>query len=97
MTVILREIPGLAERELIDAVHDIVGPDVTIDTGYGGIVVSEAVALRFLAAYLDATSAVDATVTDQAEGAVQAEPEKPQPPAQRPRAGGPTRKRKEDK
>jgi hypothetical protein len=58
MTVVLRDVPGLTPRELIEAAQDVSDPDESIVTGYGGIVVSERLALRFLRAYLTATGAV---------------------------------------
>ncbi len=97
MTVVLRQIPGLSLRELVEAVRDIAGPDVPIETGYGGIVVDESLALRFLGAYLAATGEVEQRTpeAEQVAVAAQTDQEQPPPPAPKPtRAGGTTRKKK---
>jgi hypothetical protein len=58
MTVILKGLPGLSTRELIEAVQETLGPDVEIRTGHGGIVLPELAAYTILGAYLSATGAV---------------------------------------
>lgn len=51
--IIIKEVPGLDPRELLEAITDIVDPyDPPVVTGHGGFVVSEDVAERFLSAYL---------------------------------------------
>lgn len=51
--IIVKDVPGLTTRETLEALTDIVDPDdPPIATGYGGFVVDEDVAERFLSAYL---------------------------------------------
>jgi hypothetical protein len=51
--IIIKDVPGLSHREVIDALLDLTDPnDPTIVTGHGGFVVDENVAERFLSAYL---------------------------------------------
>lgn len=53
MTIIIREVPGLTLREVLEAITDITDPDdQPISTGHGGVVVDEETAERFLSAYL---------------------------------------------
>jgi len=54
MTVILKDIPGVTVRELLDTLHDI-RSDRPVQTGHGGFVVDEETALEFLQAYLVVT------------------------------------------
>lgn len=52
MTIIIKDVPGLTTRELLDALMDITG---SVITGHGGFVVDENVAEQFLSAYLIAS------------------------------------------
>lgn len=53
MTIIIKDVPGLTTREILEALADITDPtDQQITTGHGGFVVDEDVAERFLSAYL---------------------------------------------
>jgi hypothetical protein len=51
--IIIKNVPGLTNRELLDALLDL---DPEVQTGHGGFVVSETVAAAFLTAYLHAAS-----------------------------------------
>lgn len=53
MTVIIKDVPGVGTRDVLDALHDI-SPNRPIQTGHGGFVVDEETALEFLSAYLRA-------------------------------------------
>lgn len=95
MTVVLREIPGLDLRELVQAIRDIAGTDVPIETGYGGVVVDESLAWRFLRDYLVATGEVDRPAeAETAAVATQADPEQPSPPTPKSARGSSTRRKK---
>jgi hypothetical protein len=89
--IILKDLPGLTPKETLDALHDIVGPDVPIDTGYGGFVVSAAVAHRFLGAYLTAAAPTPAAPTTRSAEPVPPLPDLP-PPAAGSRRGTTRRK-----
>lgn len=52
MTVILRGVPGLTARELLDALVDVAGADQVV-TSNGGFAVTEQTAHRFLTTYLN--------------------------------------------
>lgn len=58
MTIIIKDVPGLTTRELLDALMDITG---SVTTGHGGFVVEEEVAEQFLSAYLIASGQRPAT------------------------------------
>lgn len=49
--IIIKGVPGLTERELLDALIDL---DPDVQTGHGGFVIDEATAAAFLDAYLRA-------------------------------------------
>ena len=49
--IIIKDVPGLTTKELIEELRPLAG-DSGITTGYGGIVVDEDTAARFLDAYL---------------------------------------------
>jgi hypothetical protein len=51
--IIIKDVPGLTNREILEALIDITDPDdPPIATGHGGFVVDEDTAERFLSAYL---------------------------------------------
>jgi hypothetical protein len=51
--IIIKDVPGLTPRETLEALTDLTDPgDPPIATGYGGFVVDEDLAERFLSAYL---------------------------------------------
>lgn len=51
--IIIKDIPGLTQRETLDALLDIIPPGAPqVSTGHGGFVVDEDTAARFLAVYL---------------------------------------------
>lgn len=61
--IIIKEVPGLTTREVLEALMDITDPnDPKIVTGYGGFVVDEGTAERFLSAYLIAAGKLPAPV-----------------------------------
>lgn len=74
MTVILKDIPGVSVREMIDALQDI-RPGQPITTGHGGFVVDEETAMEFLRAYLIAMGRLAVPVVEP--------PAPPAPPAPR--------------
>lgn len=95
MTVVLRDIPGLDLRELVEAIRDIAGTDVPIETGYGGVVVDESLAVRFLGDYLAATGEVDRPAeAETAAVATQTDPKQSPPPTPKPARSGATRRKK---
>lgn len=55
MTIIIKDVPGLTTREVLEALADIDPIDQPIVTGHGGFVVDEDTAERFLLAYLIAS------------------------------------------
>jgi hypothetical protein len=50
--IVIKDVPGLTPREVLEALLDITGPAASVATGHGGFVVDEDVAERFLSAYL---------------------------------------------
>lgn len=50
MTVIIKDIPGMTDAEVLDALRDI--SNSPIPTGHGGFVVGEEIAYEFLRAFL---------------------------------------------
>lgn len=51
--IVIKDVPGLSHRELLEALTDVSDPsDPTIVTGHGGFVVTEDLADRFLSVYL---------------------------------------------
>lgn len=50
MTVIIKDIPGMTDAEVLDALSDI--SNSPISTGHGGFVVGEEIAYEFLRAFL---------------------------------------------
>jgi hypothetical protein len=54
--IIVKDVPGLTQSELLEALTDLVDPGSSpIVTGHGGFVVDEDTAERFLSAYLITT------------------------------------------
>ena len=56
--IIIKDVPGLDIRELLDALLDITPPGQDITTGHGGFVVDEDTAEQFLSAYLIAAGSM---------------------------------------
>lgn len=61
--IIIKDVPGLDTRELLDALLDITPPGQDITTGHGGFVVDEDTAEQFLSAYLIAAGKRPAPTT----------------------------------
>lgn len=61
--IVLKDIPGITTKELINTISSYGAADEEITTGHGGVVVSERLAYRFLRDYLgvvdDMTSETD--------------------------------------
>lgn len=76
--IIIKDIPGLTTKELIEELRPLAG-DSGITTGYGGIVVDEDTAARFLDLYLVAVGRRAATPEPPTEDTTTPEPE-PEPP-----------------
>lgn len=64
--IILKNVPGLTDTELLEALNSISDREVT--TGYGGFVVDEDTAERFLATYLIATGKRQPTAPAKTRG-----------------------------
>lgn len=50
MTIIIKDVPGLTDREVLEVLMDITTSPIA--TGHGGFVVDEDIAEQFLTAYL---------------------------------------------
>ena len=65
--IVIKDVPGLTQREVIDALLDLTDPnDPPIATGHGGFVVDEDLAERFLSAYLIAAGKRSAPTVETA-------------------------------
>jgi len=74
--IVIKDVPGLSPREILEALTDITGPnDPPIATGHGGFVVDEDIAERFLSAYLIAAGRRPAPIVVTAVDSTPSEPE----------------------
>lgn len=73
--IIIKDVPGLTTREILEALIDITDPtDPPIATGHGGFVVDEDTAERFLSAYLIAAGKRPAPTVETAGNGEPTEP-----------------------